>query len=93
MNYFLRCAVGSCLHVVVLVLWEPEEMMTITQILKLLLLLTKFSSFSISLALRARDVGRIINKGRHPNVMRGFMAANHPPVLTSSERRPAKQGL
>ena len=84
---------GPCLRDAVPVVREPEQTVAIAQVLKLLGQLTKFSFFSISLALRARDSSRNVNEGPLPNLTRGFVAANHPPVLTSSERRLAKQGL
>lgn len=94
MNCPVGCPVRSCLLMVVLVTQEPKEMTAITQILKFLMLLTKFFFFfSTSLALRARDSSCNVNKGPLPNLMQGFMVTNHPPLLTDSERRPAKQGL
>ncbi|XP_055573974.1 uncharacterized protein LOC114015437 [Falco cherrug] len=44
-------------------------------------------------ALKARDSSCNISKGPFPNLTWGFMAANHPSALSSSESRLAKQGL
>ncbi|XP_040459479.1 uncharacterized protein LOC121092466 isoform X3 [Falco naumanni] len=44
-------------------------------------------------ALKVRDSSCSISKGPFPNLTWGFMAANHPSALSSSESRLAKQGL